>query len=119
MVIEELSVSCFVLFLSNSKWWPSWSVQLQKNEMASCNNCSGTKLDQFQSRVLRYCHFHVKAILVTALGSHLGQLICLHLKKFNSGTILIKFDQNTIMFSRDIDIMSVPTLKGISFTIIK
>ena len=41
---------------------------------------------------------------VAAFGSHLGQLICLHLKKFNSGTILIKSDQNTIMFSRDIDI---------------
>ena len=38
VVIDVLSVSCFVLFLSNSKWWPSWSVQLQKIEMASCNN---------------------------------------------------------------------------------
>ena len=104
MVIEVLSVSCFVLFLSNSKWRPSWSVQLQKNEMVSCNNCSGTKLNQFQSRVLRYCHFMFKLFLVTAHGSHFGQLICLHLKKFNSGTILIKSDQNTIMFSRDIDI---------------
>ena len=59
MASEVLSVSCFVLILSNSKWWPSWRVQLQKIEMASCNNCSGTKLDQFQSRVLSYCHFHI------------------------------------------------------------
>ena len=48
VVIEVMAVSCFVLFLSNSKWWPSWSVLLQNIEMASCNNCSGTKLDQFQ-----------------------------------------------------------------------
>ena len=46
--------------------------------------------------------FMFKLFLVTTLGNHLGQVIFLHLKEFNSGTILIKSD--IIMFSRDIDI---------------
>ena len=43
--------------------------------------------------------FMLMLFLVTAPGGHLQWFIGIHLKSFNSRTILIKSDHNTLMFS--------------------
>ena len=42
--------------------------------------------------------------LVTVPGGHLGKLICINMKQFHLGIIVIKSEEKTFMFSRDIGI---------------
>ena len=64
---------------------------------------SGTKLDQFQPMVLEIlsflCLFY---FLIMAPGGHLGLSICINIKWFHSGTIVMESDQNTFMFFHEI-----------------
>ena len=59
---------------------------------------SGTKLDQYQPIFLEISSF-LCLNAAFSNGDHLGLSICINMKWFHYGTIMIKSDQNTFMFS--------------------
>ena len=100
--------------LSTGPWRPSWIVNLHKVEISPSTkskrlhtrNIRAQRWINFNQWFLRYYHFRVYAFLVTDPAGHLGLSICINMKWFHSGTIVIESDQNTFMLSWDIGICS-------------
>ena len=111
MSLEILSL-CVYAFFSTSPWWPSWTVNLHKFEIVPWRkskrlhkrNILVQRWITFIQWFLRYCHFRVCAIFSYSPWQPSWIVICINIKWFHSVTIVIESDQNTFMFSWDINI---------------